>query len=126
MKNRLLQIILFAVVACSCALMSSAHNKLTPNAHLSLLQKQTARYDSNGKKLQALDADPVITLVVEVDAKGAAGTFAQIRKTGATVLSKLGHQTVISIPADNVDDLVAIEGVKKVDATSTGLLKTDV
>ena len=126
MKNRLLRIILLAVVACSCALVSSAHNKLTPNAQLSLLQKQTARYDSNGKKLQALDADPVITLVVEVDAKGAAGTFAQIRKTGATVLSKLGHQTVISIPADNVDDLVAIEGVKRVDATSKGQLKTDV
>ena len=126
MKNRLLQIILFSVVACSCALVSSAHNKLTPNAQLSLLQKQTARYDSNGKKLQALDADPVITLVVEVDAKGAAGTFAQIRETGATVLSKLGHQAVISIPADNVDALVAIEGVKKVDATSKGQLKTDV
>lgn len=126
MKNRLLQIILFAVVACSCTLMSSAHNKLTPNAQLSLLQKLTARYDSNGKKLQALDADPVIKLVVEVDAKGAAGTFAQIRKTGATVLSKLGHQAVISIPVNNVDDLVAIEGVKKVDATSKGQLKTDV
>ena len=126
MMNRLLQILLFAVMACSCALVSSAHNKLTPNAQLSLLQKQTARYDSNGKKLQALDADPVITLVVEVDAKGAAGTFAQIRKTGATVLSKLGHQAVISIPVDNVDDLVAIEGVKKVDATSKGQLKTDV
>ena len=126
MKNRLLRIILLAVVSCSCALVWSAHNKVTPNAQLSLLQKLTARYDSNGKKLQALDADPVITLVVEVDAKGAAGTFAQIRKTGATVLSKLGHQTVISIPADNVDDLVAIEGVKRVDATSKGQLKTDV
>ena len=126
MKYRLLQFLLFAIIACSCALMSGAHSKLTPNAQLSLLQKLTARYDSNGKKLQALDADPVITLVVEVDAKGAAGTFAQIRKTGATVLSKLGHQTVISIPADNVDDLVAIEGVKRVDATSKGQLKTDV
>ena len=126
MKNRLLQIILFAVVACSCTLMSSAHNKLTPNAQLSLLQKLTARYDSNGKKLQALDADPSITLVVEVESRDAAGTFAQIRETGATVLSKLGHQAVISTPADNVDDLVAIEGVKKVDATSKGQLKTDV
>ncbi len=125
-KNRLLQIALFAMIACSCALMSSAHNKLTPNAQLSLLQKLTARYDSNGKKLQALDADPSITLVVEVESNDAAGTFAQIRKTGATVLSKLGHQAVISIPADNVDDLVAIEGVKRVDATSKGQLKTDV
>ena len=126
MKNRLLQIILFAVVACSCALVSSAHSKLTPNAQLSLLQKLTARYDSNGKKLQALDADSVIMLVVDVDSQDAAGTFAQIREAGATVLSKLGHQAVISIPADNVDDLVAIEGVKRVDATSKGLLKTDV
>ena len=126
MKNRLLRIILLAVVACSCALVSSAHSKLTPNAQLSLLQKLTARYDSNGKKLQALDADSVIMLVVDVDSQDAAGTFAQIREAGATVLSKLGHQAVISIPADNVDDLVAIEGVKRVDATSKGLLKTDV
>ena len=126
MKNRLLRIILLAVVACSCALVSSAHSKLTPNAQLSLLQKLTARYDSNGKKLQALDADSVIMLVVDVDSQDAAGTYAQIREAGATVLSKLGHQAVISIPADNVDDLVAIEGVKRVDATSKGLLKTDV
>ena len=126
MKNRLLQIILFAVMACSCPLMSSAHNKLTPNAQLSLLQKQAARYDSNGKRVQAPGVTPSITLVVEVDAKGAAGTFAKIREAGATVLSKLGHQAVISIPADNIDALVAIEGVKRVDATNKGQLKTDV
>ena len=126
MKNRRLQIILFAMMACSCTLMLNADNKLTPNAQLSLLQKQIARYDSNGKKLQALDADPSITLVVEVESKDAASTFAQIREAGATVLSKLGHQAVISIPTDNVDALVAIEGVKRVDATSKGELKTDV
>ena len=126
MKNRRLQIILFAIVACSCALMSSAHSKLTPNAHLSLLQKQTARYDSNGKRVNALDANPSIRLVVEVDSQDAASTFAQIREAGATVLSKLGHQAVISIPAGKVDALVAIEGVNKVDATSKGELKTDV
>ena len=126
MKNRLLQILLFAVIACSCALMSSAHSKLTPNAQLSLLQKQMARYDSNGKRIRALEANPSIRLVVEVDSQDAASTFAQIREAGATVLSKLGHQAVISIPADNVDALVAIEGVNKVDATSKGELKTDV
>ncbi len=126
MKNRLLQIILVAVVACSCALMSSAHSKLTPNAQLSLLQKQTARYDSNGKRVKALDANPSIRLVVEVDSQDVASTFALIREAGATVLSKLGHQAVISIPADKVDALVAIEGVKRVDATSKGELKTDV
>ena len=126
MKNRRLQIILFAVVACSCALMSSAHSKLTPNAQLSLLQKQAAQYDSNGKRVNALDANPSIRLVVEVDSQDAASTYAQIREAGATVLSKLGHQAVISIPADKVDALVAIEGVTKVDATSKGELKTDV
>ena len=126
MKYKLYQIILFAVMACSCALMSSAHSKLTPNAQLSLLQKKAARYDSNGKRIKALDANLSIRLVVEVDAKDAAGTFAKIREAGATVLSKLGHQAVISIPADRVDALVAIEGVKRVDATSKGELKTDV
>lgn len=126
MKNRLFQIVLLAIIACSCALMSNAHSKLTPSAQLSLLQKRAAKYDSNGKRLQALDADPGIRLVVEVDSQDAASTFAKIREAGATVLSKLGHQAVISIPADKVDALVAIEGVKKVDATSKGELKTDV
>ena len=126
MKNRLFQIISIAIIACSCALTSSAHSKLTPSAQLSLLQKQAARFDSNGKIVKALDANPSIRLVVEVDSQDAASTFAQIREAGATVLSKLGHQAVISIPADKVDGLVAIEGVKKVDATSKGELKTDV
>ena len=109
MKNRLFQIVLLAIIACSCALMSSAHSKLTPSAQLSLLQKQAAKYDSNGKKHQALDANPSIRLVVEVDSQDAASTFAKIREAGATVLSKLGHQAVISIPADKVDALVAIK-----------------
>ena len=126
MKNRLFRIVLFAVMACSCALLSSAHSKLTPNAQLSLLQKQTARYDSNGKRVKALDANPSIRLVVEVDSQDAANTFALIREAGGTVLSKLGHQAVVSIPVDKVDALVAIEGVKRVDATSKGELKTDV
>ncbi len=71
--------------------MSSAHSKLTPSAQLSLLQKRTAKYDPNGKKHQALDANPGIRLVVEVYSEDAASSFAQIREAGATVLSKLGH-----------------------------------
>ena len=125
-KNRLLQIALFAMIACSCALMSSAHNKLTPDAQLSLLQKQAAKYDLNGKRVKALEANPFIRLVVEVDSRDAVSTFAQIREAGGTVLSKLGHQAVIGIPIDKVDGLVAIEGVKRVDATSKGEQKTDV
>ena len=126
MKNRLLQIVLFVIVACSCSLMLSAHNKLTPSAQLSLLKKQTVQFDSNGKKIKAIDTNPVIRLVVEVDSKDAASTFAQIREAGGTVLSKLGHQAVISIPTDKVDGLIAIDGVKRVDATNKGELKTDV
>jgi subtilisin family serine protease len=126
MKNRLLPIALLAIFACSWALMSSAHNKLTSNAQLSLLHKQTAQYDSNGKKIKAIDTNSVIRLVVDVDSKDAASTFAQIRECGGKVLSKLGHKAVISIPANKVDGLVAIEGVKRVDATSKGDLKTDV
>ena len=91
MKNRLFQIVLLAIIACSCALMSSAHSKLTPRAQLPLLQKRAAKYDPNGKKLQSLDADPSIRLVVEVDSQDAASSFAKIREAGATVLSKLGH-----------------------------------
>ncbi len=125
-RNKLLQIVLFAMMACSCALMSGAHNKLTPNAQLSLLQKHTTKYELNGKKVRALEANPVIRLVVEVDSKDAVSTFTQIREAGGTVLSKLGHQAVISIPTSKVDALVAIEGVKRVDATSKGELKTDV
>lgn len=48
--------------------------------------------------------------MVEVDSQDAASTFAQIHEAGATVLSKLGHLAVISIPAEKVDALVAIEG----------------
>ena len=71
--------------------MSRAHSKLTPSAQLSLLQKRAAKYDPNGKKLQSLDADPGIRLVVEVDSQDAASSFAKIREAGATVLSKLGY-----------------------------------
>ena len=91
MKNRLFQIVLLAIIACSCALMSSAHSKLTPRAQLPLLQKRAAKYDSNGKRHQAHDANPSIRLVVEVDSQDAASSFAKIREAGATVLSKLGH-----------------------------------
>ena len=50
MKNRFLQIALSAIIACSCAFMLSAQNKLTPGAQLSLLQKQTVQFDSNGNQ----------------------------------------------------------------------------
>ncbi|MBR6283752.1 MAG: S8 family serine peptidase [Muribaculaceae bacterium] len=106
--------------------MSFAHSKLTPSAQLSLLQQHAAKYDLDGKQIKALAAIPNIWFVVEVDSKDAASTFAQIRDAGGTVLSKLGHQAVISIPTDRVSELVNIEGVISIDAPRRGELKTDV
>lgn len=54
MKNRLFQIVLLAIIACSCALMSSAHSKLTPSAQLSLLQKRAAKYDQTARNFKHL------------------------------------------------------------------------
>ena len=100
MKNKLLHTILFAIIA--CAFLTSAHNRLTSNAQLSLLQKQTARYDSNGKKIKSIDADPSIRLVVEVDSKDAASTFAQIRETGGTMPELIDEVSRYAIPVLSV------------------------
>ena len=126
MNNRLLHIALAAIIACSCWGASWAHNKLTPYAQLTLSQQKLAKYDLKGNRVKPLDAGSSIKLVVEVDAREAASTFASIREAGGTVLSKLGHQAVISIAADRVDALAGIEGVKSIDATHQGELKTDV
>ena len=114
---------MFLVAALLCAVVAHAGNKVTPSARLSLFQKQAACVDVNGQK-KAKAAGTNIRLVVEVDARDAASTFAQIREMGGVVQSKLGHQAVISIPIDKVDDLAEIEGVISVDATRRGELKT--
>ena len=101
-----------------------AATKLTPNARLALFQKQVASKSSH--QVNANNAIADIRLVVEVDAQAAASTFEQIREAGGTVLSKLGHQAVISIPLDMVDKLDAFDGVKTVDATHRAEVKTDV
>lgn len=126
MRNNVLYSALCVIIACSCAFMSSAHNKLTPSAQLSLLQKQSVKCHSNGISIKAVDDNPFVRLVVEVDVNDAVSTFEQIREAGGKVLSKLGHQAVISIPADRVSELVNIEGVKSIDATRRAELKTDV
>ena len=124
-RIKLLELALMIVV-CLCPVTSLAHNKLTPSAQLSLMQKRASMRDAGGGKANALDANRDIRLVVEVDDNDAASTFAHIRKAGGTLLSKLGHQAVISIAANKVDTLVAIEGVKSVDATRRAKLETDV
>lgn len=83
-------------------------------------QKVTA----NGKRANAADAHRV-RLVLTVDEKDAKQTFALIRQTGATILSKLGHQAVVCIPVNRVNDLAAIDGVTFIDAPSKSRLATD-
>lgn len=126
MKNKLFNLAIAAIIACSWWSASWAHNKLTPSAQLSLIQKQSARYDLRGNKIKSLDANRYIRLVIEVDVSDAASTFASIREAGGTVLSKLGPQAVISIPVGKVNDIECIQGVKSIDATHNGELKTDV
>lgn len=115
---------IIVIVACMSTVTTHATSKLTPNARLALFQKQVANRPSH--QVSANNAMADIRLVVEVDAQEAASTFVQIRQAGGTVLSKLGHQAVISIPVDRVYALTAINGVKTVDATHRGEVKTDV
>lgn len=115
---------IIVIVACVSTVATQATSKLTPNARLALFQKQVA--DKSSRHANANNPIADIRLVVEVDARGAASTFAQIRALGGKVLSKLGHQAVISIPIDRVDNLADIDGVKTVDATHRGETKTDV
>ena len=112
------------IVACLSSVPTHAASKLTPNARLALFQVQVLNKSS--QQLNANNTIADIRLVVEVDAQEAASTFKQIRELGGTVLSKLGHQAVISIPVDKVENLAAIDGVKTVDATHRGETKTDV
>lgn len=114
---------IIVLVACVSTVATHAGSKLTPNARLVLL-KQAANNSSH--QVNANNAIANIRLVVEIDAQEAASTFEQIRELGGTVLSKLGHQAVISIPVDRVDNLAAIGGVKTMDATHQAEVKTDV
>ena len=91
---------------------SAAQTKISPSARLLLKKQEVAAHESIGKRASAAEA-PRVQLVLTVDARGARQTFVQMRQMGATVLSKLGRQTVVSIPTDCVDDLVALEGVTR-------------
>ena len=115
---------IIVIVACLSSVPTQATSKLTPNARLALFQEQVLNKSSH--QLNANNAIANIRLVVEVDAQEGASTFKQIRELGGTVLSKLGHLAVISIPVDRVDHLAAINGVKTVDAPHQAEVKTDV
>ena len=66
-----------------------------------------------------------MTLVVKVAQEGAAETFAQLKAKGVKVLSKLGHQAVVSVPVDSIDAISRLDGVLRIDVGHKGRLKTD-
>ena len=120
-KNRLLTIFAFIfafIIPCV------GQTKFSPWAHLSLKEQKVTAHETNGKRTNAPDAR-CAQLVLTVDEKDAKQTFALIRQTGATILSKLGHQAVVCIPTSRVNDLAAIDGVTYIDAPSKSRLATD-
>ena len=120
-KNRLLTIFAFIfafIIPCV------GQTKFSPWAQLSLKKQKVTAHETNGKRTNAPDAH-CAQLVLTVDEKDAKQTFALIRQTGATILSKLGRQAVVSIPANRVNDLAGIDGVTYIDAPQKGRLATD-
>ena len=120
-RNRLLTIFAFIF---AFIMPSAGQTKFSPWAQLALKKQKVAAQEAKGKRTNAKEA-PRAQLVLTVDAKDGAQTFAQIRQTGATVLSKLGRQAVVSIPANRVYDLAGIDGVTYIDAPQKGRLATD-
>ena len=103
---------------------SAAQTKLSPRARLMLRSRQAAAHDDHGQRAQATEARRAL-LLLTVDAKDAQKTFALIRQTGATIVSKLGRQAVASIPTSRVNDIAAIDGVTSIDAPGTSRQATD-
>ena len=111
-------------------LVAMAQGKLTPQARWTMTKhsykaaQRAARAKAQGQSLVQDEAR--VTLVVKVDGADAVQTFAQLRKKGAVVRSRLGQQVVVSVPVDSVEGMSQLEGVLRVDAGHKGRWKTDV
>lgn len=120
-RNRIL--IAFALLL-AFIIPSIGQTKFSPWVQLSLKNQKVTAHETNGMRANVADALRA-KLVLTVDAKDAVQTFTQIRETGATILSKLGRQAVVSIPANRVNDLADIDGITYIDAPQKGRLATD-
>ena len=111
--------------------MAFAQHKLTPQARL-YLNKQKARIEQQARmarergEMAEGQQQPKATLVVKVAHEGAAATFAQLRTMGATILSKIGQQAVISINADQLTAVETMKGIERIDAGHKPRYKTDI
>lgn len=93
-----------------------AQVKLTPQAQLKVASERVKTHK----------AQPQVTLVVKVAEENARETFAQLRAAGATVLSKIGRQAVVSLPAKNVKAVARMRGIERIDTPHKGKKMTDV
>ena len=113
-------------------MMAMAQMKLTPKAQLQVVKQKSkveckaAKARARGKVYVPTVKEQHMTLVVKVAQEGAAETFAQLKAKGAKVLSKLGHQAVVSVPVDSIDAMSHLDGVLRIDVGHKGRLKTDV
>ena len=113
-------------------MMAIAQVKLTPQAQLLVIkqknkiERKAAKARARGKVYVPTVKEQRMTLVVKVSQEGAAETFAQLKAKGAKVLSKLGHQAVVSVPVDSIDAIGRLDGVLRIDVGHKGRLKTDI
>ena len=111
------------------AMGAMAQGKISPQAQISIARHQAkavraaARAHTAG--LQSAE-EKGLTLVVPTDGEPTSQTVSSLRAVGAQVLSRLGRQTVVSVPADSVASLARIQGLKRIDSGHRGRLKTDV
>ena len=111
------------------AMGAMAQGKISPQAQISIARHQAkavraaARTHTAG--LQSAE-EKGLTLVVTTDGEPTSQTVSSLRAVGAQVLSRLGRQTVVSVPADSVASLARIQGLKRIDSGHRGRLKTDV
>ena len=105
-----------------------AQGKITPQAQLSIARQKAkvARKMSQAKPQEGIVEPQLIRLVVKVAKDNASTTFDQMKAAGASILSRIGRQTVISIPIDSIDALERIDGVVRIDKGHKGRMKTDV
>ena len=112
-------------------MMAMAQMKLTPQVKLqvekqkSKVERKAAKARAQGKAFAPTVKEQRMTLVVKVAQEGAAETFAQLKAKGAKILSKLGHQAVVSVPVDSIDAISRLDGVLRIDVGHKGRLKTD-
>ena len=117
-------------VLCAFCAVAMAQVKMTPQARLRVAQQKNLQQVVNARQgtpnVAGQDGQTANSVRLVLNIEGGKATFGQLRAAGATVLSRLGRQVVVSVPVESIDALCSIEGVKRIDSGHKGRLKTDV